>query len=600
MNSSFACLLFTIIIFIQETTSLYIFKTSSFSDGKFLPYYKDKHVNHEVAEDGFMTSKLALTVADGVGQSFIPAGYFAYGLCYQTMLTYFSNQGARSVNLSKNNPTFWTTLNNGLDVFMKSYALKSTTFNTHATHPHSNSLDPENIISHSTLVTVYLDNKPKTNQVFLKHFQKGDSQFMIFRLLENDNGTFNYVPIYLSHDQQFDFNSSPQFSSDTYKEKRSYYDENEIVDEIEVLESDIVLLGSDGLFDNLFLSYITYLVNMIVKDMYYHHIFNEDKKMKPKYDPSDVVNQSLKAYIQLLNEHWNPFHVMVEEIKKQQVQRRSVNADRVRVRTLSKIEERSTEENDEDDDELSHKEEAELLQSAIDKMGQNALEKIIEVEPIEEKPESETSQSPINDFNSLMGSQNTKIESKASIDQSDYESKDIQFKVKKIIINKVKMNIPKMFAGCKVMEIINDPTVNEESDDVISLCARKHIEEYLSFGTEEIYSISKFFNGGTLARAIANAATSFYKNLDKKLHPFYVKAWEYQEQENYGHPHGKPDDVTVVASIVYKVNNVNLISTQYTDKLKSHISFETTRFYRQLEKDIIYLRKNSSTRRRII
>jgi hypothetical protein len=547
-----------------------------------------------------MTSKLGLSVADGVGQSAIPAGYFAYGLCYQSIMTYFNNQGPRTVHLSTNNLVFWNTLNKGLDAFMANYSTESKNYNVQATHPHTESLHPDNILSYSTFVTVYLDNKPRTKQVFLKHYQKGDSQFIVFRLLENDKGTFNYVPIYFSHDQQTDFNSSQQFGSDAFKQKRTYYDTEEIVDELEVFENDIVLLGSDGLFDNLFLSYITYLVNMIVKDMYYHHFFNLGSKQKAKYSATELVKLSLNSYIELLNGHWDAFHVKVEEIKKQQVERRSVSIDKARARALSRIDEKLREDSGDEDseDEESEVEQGQSLQNAINKFGETNLEKIIEVDPIEEKNDSELDQDIEFAASGIYGSSKSIMQ--PSTEQSQYPIKDLEFKVKKIVVNKIKSEISKMFRECKVMDIINDPTFNEETEEVISLCARQHIEDTLSFDTEQVHAIAKFFNGGVLSKAIATAATAFYQDPAPKLHPMYVKAWEYQQHEDYGHLNGKPDDVTAVASIVYKVEDLKEVSALYTNKLKSFVSYNSNKMYRDLQKDILYLRKMSSAVKKII
>ena len=106
----------------------------------------------------------------------------------------------------------------------------------------------------STLVIVSLDqmeNKLKTAMI-------GDSGYMIFR--KTDPNTGEYINVFRSEEQQHSFNFPFQIGSHGDNPQRAVEKEHTIE------KQDIVLLGTDGLFDNMYDADIQTIVNDYLKE----------------------------------------------------------------------------------------------------------------------------------------------------------------------------------------------------------------------------------------------------------------------------------------------------------------------------------------------
>lgn len=130
--------------------------------------------------------------------------------------------------------------------------------------------DSLDLDSASTLTAVFLtpyQNYPK--RLYL--FQKGDSLALIFRKqpLSDYNGAFNYLPVFMTSPQQRSFNHPYQFDSffagSTLLEKEQRDEYMEMY--LDVKADDLVFLATDGVFDNVSASFLTYLVNYLLYEL---------------------------------------------------------------------------------------------------------------------------------------------------------------------------------------------------------------------------------------------------------------------------------------------------------------------------------------------
>lgn len=104
-------------------------------------------------------------------------------------------------------------------------------------------------VGSSTLVVATVD----ANSNMLKTAMIGDSGYMILR--PRDAAALSYDLVYKSNEQQHSFNFPFQIGSRGDSPHKALNNEHEIH------KNDLVILGSDGLFDNLFSNQIVDLVN---------------------------------------------------------------------------------------------------------------------------------------------------------------------------------------------------------------------------------------------------------------------------------------------------------------------------------------------------
>ena len=107
----------------------------------------------------------------------------------------------------------------------------------------------------STMVVVTIQQKNKK----LRTAMIGDSGYMLLRQVE-ENGRKLYQNIYKSKEQQHSFNFPFQIGTNGDAPDKS------IANKHDIKKKDIVVLGTDGLFDNVYPEDLEKLVNNVVKD----------------------------------------------------------------------------------------------------------------------------------------------------------------------------------------------------------------------------------------------------------------------------------------------------------------------------------------------
>jgi serine/threonine protein phosphatase PrpC len=238
--------------------ALLIFQVRSANDGATIASLKEKNVGKEIGEDASSSTPTSLTVADGVGGYTFTSAYLSMTLSTDMAEYYLQRDGSNSQDdlvgfIMERIREFRESQEEYLQDLKKK-------------NPGIDNRINENLLtSGTTLMTVELQGDRNYNRGVLRIFQKGDSLMGVFRprLVVNseDEEGYVYELVFCTQQMQYSFNYPHQFtSSDKYhtpSESRS--------SRFELKEGDLVLLGTDGLFDNLSWGAISIMLNILMK-----------------------------------------------------------------------------------------------------------------------------------------------------------------------------------------------------------------------------------------------------------------------------------------------------------------------------------------------
>lgn len=285
MLNSFMVLLF----FISMLSGQLRFNVEKVSDGAMRMLIKtDKAMRYQLGEDGKIATPYGLAVADGIGGAPFLSFYLA------NYLTIFA---AESFIICQNPEIkFDETITNQMNLAIKTY--KTNTAQILEKSPYqwpSKSVQkfycqsPQE--ASSTIVAAFIENNsskiPK-----LKIFNRGDSSIALF-VKQKSNicpDHYYYVPHLVSKSESYRFNSPKQYTA---------YARNEQItkanfEEANINEGDIVIIGSDGFFDNVHLNLISYVLNWIVFQLSY--------KPLSKWDWKNDIKALAKAYSKFITQ----------------------------------------------------------------------------------------------------------------------------------------------------------------------------------------------------------------------------------------------------------------------------------------------------------
>lgn len=240
-----------------------IFKISETYDGFNLEKPKKKHAVSDFGEDSTVATRQSLIVADGVGQCAFSSKFLSKVLVDSTAKVNieiekteqsapFNFAGYRERLLKEIDTRlgkFWKLIQNTWEMNLLQQKMKEDD------HPLSD------FGLSSTLVTAVLDSGSKAVDN-LKIFQKGDSLVAVFRLTDSLNGKGkHYQFAYLSPELQKEFGQPIQFVG--VPAGVNFKDDISTTETVQ--KGDIVMLGSDGLFDNIHPSVLLFCVNELVR-----------------------------------------------------------------------------------------------------------------------------------------------------------------------------------------------------------------------------------------------------------------------------------------------------------------------------------------------
>lgn len=251
------------LIFVSAVISDVQFKIKNLEDGCNIELLKDKKTGRNRGEDSFKTTPLSLSVADGVSSCPFSSKYLSSLLVAETTQVCLQNkQGDIEVESTDDfRKRLLGVINSKIHDFAKSvgtvWSQKKEKIKNFSTI-----IPLDMLITSTTFITAFIDNSNKETSK-IKILQKGDSSLAIFRPTKSSKGDgWFYKLSFVTSDQQNVFNQPFQFTSEPSLSDNPKYD---AVFEKEIQVGDIVIVGSDGLFDNVHVSLLTLYVNMLAK-----------------------------------------------------------------------------------------------------------------------------------------------------------------------------------------------------------------------------------------------------------------------------------------------------------------------------------------------
>ena len=305
-------------------------------DGHFVPYPKTKFLPIPFGEDGFSTTQRSASVSDGVGGCIFPSKYISNALALNTAKFALSlPPDQQYANGKEFKGAVLKYLLPKLEEFQSFFAQEYMEANMSQDlgYIYGKALFGLMFTS-ATFVHAQLEDGPGPAKAKLRIFQKGDSATAVFRRTANPNipNYFYYELVFFTPEQQAKFNTPYQFTS-----KRHFCNISDNVDyDFDVEEGDIVVVGSDGVFDNVFLSFLTYLVNLVVFEAVYVR--------RLEGETFDLVEQMTTYYFRYLGHYYEGISVQLKaqagvfaQQKKERVETVSKEEQEVRSHVLEDV-----------------------------------------------------------------------------------------------------------------------------------------------------------------------------------------------------------------------------------------------------------------------
>ena len=296
-----------------------------------IPYVKQKKYLANVDEDAHITSERVLAISDGVGGTMFSSKYMAKMLvnsadeAVTTSRTAGLNVRAEiAKKLFNKIKKYHQTIDGVLDKRLKQHS-QTLTGNEKKLKELYNEKNHYGLFESSgTLVGCFI--KPNSaGSPELRIFQTGDSLFMkLEKVYDDNNGGYYYYPQFVTNDMQRKFNHPKQINTSEIERIRKKLKEKmklEVTDDIlsgflvyrlknEIKEfssnfkdTDLLVLGSDGLFDNLSTPMIVLCIAEALRLM-------ENKMAAGEQitKPEELLHPFMDIFIQYLEQHSYNFY----------------------------------------------------------------------------------------------------------------------------------------------------------------------------------------------------------------------------------------------------------------------------------------------------
>ena len=558
-----------------------------------------------MGEDAFTTSENAMAVGDGVGGSSFISYYLASTLAMQTVNFFQTVADSKDVPTASPKSKLFPELVSGLSKSIDDFRTKfSDAYNNIKKEFEDKEIvDLETALRISSTLIACQIHETDANANNFHIIQRGDSLIAVFRPKPSraTPGSFFYYPIFVSEEHQYEFNFPYQFGTATELDNET----DNLFMSLKAQEGDIVIIGSDGLFDNVHIGYLTYLVNEIadyindgiqkiedVKNLikesvnkygsaFEPSLHKERRRMMKKQQPIDRTKPmpkkhaikkkntgssnrrgfglfSLIAYCFGEEEEPVPEPPVIEKMEEEEETRYVPNSEDLE------------EENEDFDD----SKETVDFKNVIDffSCSSEALSK----EPI--NPDQLTPKNSLRDDKFW--------ESLAQQKSSEPIPEVVPIITEEDLCAKIQ---PEEDSGAKIQPEDNDDDFGELSTSFMTKCARRGIEKNFSFSSEDLKLIAKRFDAKKFAEVLVYA-TELLSKKAKYPSPFYIHA---NMSRQFVGKHGKQDDITVVAGLVISLDKESIKESQPFD-WKTEITKRETKDNDELEKDIKSFVKNYS------
>jgi hypothetical protein len=453
-------------------------------------------------EDSYHSTPYGFAIADGIGTKLLSASVFSSFLSLNlAQLFLLSNHSLQNETEELASEKFetevlkytqWAISNYNDSFFVKEMIDKYMPGKSDLI----NIEHPKEFRSGATLLGAYIDNSTKDAPA-LRIFQKGDVLLIIFRKTPSPgNPKYSYyTPIFILQDQIYDFKFPFQFvSHNTNFIHYKCYSEK-------ILEGDIIVSGTDGFFDNVPVSLITYLVNLLI----YKNIqeeTNESVIIK-------IVQETLNKYLKKLDEDSESISEYLATVSSRNL--------------LSRL--------------------GRFIKSILKKILSFFIsEDIIKVQ----KP-------PIRVNNS-----NVKVGEDPNFqnDSKDFsnEEHDNQILMASFMLQKFEENEHQFFE-CRARDLVfQQPTPEEKPNTIISSCIESAIQSTFVFPQVFNTKIRDTFETKQFSKYFGFMASFLSSEKDSNFSPFNIKKFEYESSHFNGdvllEEEGRRDDITVIASLV--------------------------------------------------
>ena len=299
-----------------------------------IPYHKEKFGKTDVEEDALRTSEFSLVISDGVGGAKFTSKYTAEMLVAAASEAIVNSKDSTSPYIFGKNlaSSLVEPLYSRFKEYQKSIETIIESLEEDEAYFSSNN-DCKRVIKDllsgsGTLVGCYFREyfdllEKSSYSAKLRVFQAGDSLFMKFKEVKDTNGKIFYYPEFITNDMQKRFNSPTQISSYSIEDlkqmskngrqpKKSIEElfkldlRNKIKEfEVGVKSTDLLLLGSDGLFDNLSAPVITLCIAEALK------ILDKkfDKDLEDLGDPKELLYDFIDQFEAYLEPHNETFKI---------------------------------------------------------------------------------------------------------------------------------------------------------------------------------------------------------------------------------------------------------------------------------------------------
>ena len=266
---------------------------------RIVPSLKDKGVDEDVYEDRALTTPFSLSLSDGVGGTYFPSSHLA------DLIVHSTTEAIVNSTVDQRKDESLDFLFNSLIGITEKYSVIASETAKHF----ENTLKGDNSINTQQLRELLNDQTQLTTQLcgagtFLNAYiedpnaespvvrinQMGDSLALVFKpqYIDEEQGTKIYLPQFITADKQKSFNTPTQLSScqklvftyaihrqcpkDGYLQDdflnhaiKRYLQDNTVSVRFEASTDDLILLGSDGLFDNIPIPLLSIFVNYLMK-----------------------------------------------------------------------------------------------------------------------------------------------------------------------------------------------------------------------------------------------------------------------------------------------------------------------------------------------
>ena len=340
--------LITLLMISQTINSYYVFRTSV-DEGiaAIFPHYKPKNLDEDVYEDRVFANSLALVLSDGVGGWPFPSSFMADLLVQYTAASIIASKlDQTNQSIEVENPgryddlsdiipndmidgmeRYRNTVEQVVSAFLeenKNYADEGERADIARENLNFLNVMPEwNLQWHfggaGTLLGAYIKDA-HTDKARLRIFQGGDSLAMVLfpqpTNPESQESSFYYEIKFVTDDMQKQFNTPTQIASTEYanivnnvmndcsgytdekfEEKKAdliwdYFLKNVAEFDLDIDEEEILVLGSDGLFDNIPSNMLVIMINYVMKQLQEHY---RDGIMVIE-DPNSLLDELVDEY----------------------------------------------------------------------------------------------------------------------------------------------------------------------------------------------------------------------------------------------------------------------------------------------------------------